>query len=223
MQMNKLKEVTLIHRRKYCGFLAQLARLAIIDKTLYETLNPKVQQYFPEMQHTAGTAMLVPEDFQTFIQKPMRSFIQIDTTFVDGGITDLSGGQADYTQTDSNYAQARQEYDAGAAQLRKYSTPPPPVPNYGPPVGGFPAPPPPFTAPPPAPSGGPPPAENGGAGGGLTCRALYDYASDEASDLSFYANEIINVIQQDDDDSGWWEGEVNGRQGLFPKSYVEQL
>ena len=51
--------------------------------------------------------------------------------------------------------------------------------------------------------------------------ALYDYTSDEPSDLEFYAGDRIVILQQDEDESGWWEGELNGQTGIFPKTYVE--
>ncbi|KAI8818072.1 amoeboid myosin I-like protein [Fimicolochytrium jonesii] len=54
-----------------------------------------------------------------------------------------------------------------------------------------------------------------------TCRALYDYEASEADELSFKANDVISIINQDD--AGWWQGEVNGRKGLFPANYTEPM
>lgn len=50
-------------------------------------------------------------------------------------------------------------------------------------------------------------------------RALYNYDATEDSELSFKANEKLVVIQKDD--SGWWQGELNGRVGMFPSNFVE--
>eukprot|EP01113_Clastostelium_recurvatum_P041507 TRINITY_DN6601_c0_g1_i1.p1 TRINITY_DN6601_c0_g1~~TRINITY_DN6601_c0_g1_i1.p1 ORF type:complete len:475 (-),score=137.49 TRINITY_DN6601_c0_g1_i1:56-1411(-) len=52
-------------------------------------------------------------------------------------------------------------------------------------------------------------------------RALYDYVGADANELDFFASDIIMVIEQDD--SGWWTGEVEGRKGLFPSNYVEPV
>lgn len=49
--------------------------------------------------------------------------------------------------------------------------------------------------------------------------AVYDYQADKADELSFSENAIIYVIKKNDD--GWYEGVMNGVQGLFPGNYVE--
>jgi uncharacterized membrane-anchored protein YhcB (DUF1043 family) len=50
-------------------------------------------------------------------------------------------------------------------------------------------------------------------------RALYNYDATEESELSFKANDRLVVLQKDD--SGWWQGELNGRVGMFPSNFVE--
>eukprot|EP01132_Coremiostelium_polycephalum_P004026 gene4026-5037_t len=50
-------------------------------------------------------------------------------------------------------------------------------------------------------------------------RALYDYVGSDATELDFFSGDIISVI--DEDDSGWWRGELDGRTGLFPSNYCE--
>jgi len=52
-------------------------------------------------------------------------------------------------------------------------------------------------------------------------RALYDYVGADANELDFFANDTITVL--DEDASGWWTGEIDGRKGLFPSNYVEAL
>jgi len=63
----------------------------------------------------------------------------------------------------------------------------------------------------------PPPAVYGVA----TCVALYDFAGEQAEDLSFYARDIITILKEDDG-SGWLTGELNGAQGIFPASYIQR-
>jgi len=53
-----------------------------------------------------------------------------------------------------------------------------------------------------------------------TATALYDFAGEQATDLPFYAGDVITILQ-DDDGSGWLTGELNGRTGIFPSSYVQ--
>eukprot|EP01088_Endostelium_zonatum_P017632 TRINITY_DN52_c0_g1_i1.p1 TRINITY_DN52_c0_g1~~TRINITY_DN52_c0_g1_i1.p1 ORF type:complete len:386 (-),score=126.90 TRINITY_DN52_c0_g1_i1:105-1262(-) len=62
----------------------------------------------------------------------------------------------------------------------------------------------------------------GGGGNGFNCRALYDYAGENAGDLSFNEGDII-VVNDDSDPSGWWSGEVHGVSGFFPSNFVERL
>lgn len=53
-----------------------------------------------------------------------------------------------------------------------------------------------------------------------TVTALYDYQGQQPEDLSFRAGDVIKVIS-DDDGSGWMEGELRGKKGIFPTSYVQ--
>ncbi|XP_041845286.1 F-BAR and double SH3 domains protein 1-like [Melanotaenia boesemani] len=54
-------------------------------------------------------------------------------------------------------------------------------------------------------------------------RALYSYQAQSAEELSFQEGALIHLIrcQQGEVDDGFWEGELNGRIGVFPSSMVE--
>jgi len=54
-------------------------------------------------------------------------------------------------------------------------------------------------------------------------RALWGYNENgqDADDLSFAAGDIIEIVEETNAD--WWMGKVNGKQALFPSSYVEKL
>ncbi|XP_071786557.1 F-BAR and double SH3 domains protein 2-like isoform X3 [Asterias amurensis] len=54
-------------------------------------------------------------------------------------------------------------------------------------------------------------------------RALYDYQGSSEEELSFSEGCIIKVLTRDDEGDGFWEGELNGRQGAFPSLLVEEL
>ncbi|ORY83610.1 hypothetical protein BCR37DRAFT_378578 [Protomyces lactucae-debilis] len=56
-------------------------------------------------------------------------------------------------------------------------------------------------------------------------KALYEYRSEHADDLSFGPEQIIHVTEVEDDEwlSGWYEGPKGRCQGMFPKNYVEVL
>nr|XP_034954835.1 unconventional myosin-Ie-like [Zootoca vivipara] len=53
------------------------------------------------------------------------------------------------------------------------------------------------------------------------CRALYAYDAQDTDELSFNANEFIEIIKEDP--SGWWQGRIRGKEGLFPWNYVEKI
>lgn len=49
--------------------------------------------------------------------------------------------------------------------------------------------------------------------------ALYDYEAKSDNEVSLKKGEVVHVHEERD--KGWWYGEVNGKYGLFPGSYVE--
>jgi len=63
----------------------------------------------------------------------------------------------------------------------------------------------------------------GGALRGVSkCRGLFDYEATDPNELSFRQGDIITVLQKDP--SGWWQGELNGRIGVFPSvEWVEEI
>ncbi|XP_017562352.1 myosin IEb [Pygocentrus nattereri] len=53
------------------------------------------------------------------------------------------------------------------------------------------------------------------------CRALYAYDAQDTDELSFNADDIIEIVNEDP--SGWWFGRLRGREGVFPGNYVEKI
>ncbi|CAL1185104.1 unnamed protein product [Candida parapsilosis] len=50
------------------------------------------------------------------------------------------------------------------------------------------------------------------------CYALYDFHGVEPGDLSFKKGNRIKILERTGD---WWQGEIKGKQGLFPSNYVK--
>jgi len=72
---------------------------------------------------------------------------------------------------------------------------------------------------------------HGGNGGGahgngnaavmkIRTQAIYDFTGEDEGELSFKKGDIIFVT---DNTGDWWEGEVNGMQGVLPSNYVTLL
>nr|XP_039262596.1 unconventional myosin-Ie-like isoform X1 [Styela clava] len=53
------------------------------------------------------------------------------------------------------------------------------------------------------------------------CKAMYDYAAQDTDEISFSADDILEVVKEDP--SGWWTGRFRGKEGLFPGNYVEKI
>ncbi|KAJ2804414.1 BAR adaptor protein Hob1 [Coemansia guatemalensis] len=54
-------------------------------------------------------------------------------------------------------------------------------------------------------------------------RALYDYSSSEKGDLNFREGQVFKLVKRTPDTDDWWTGEIDGRIGVFPGNYVEEL
>ncbi|EAX93059.1 Variant SH3 domain containing protein [Trichomonas vaginalis G3] len=52
----------------------------------------------------------------------------------------------------------------------------------------------------------------------LYAYGIENYNSEDPADLQFVRGDKIRVLQQHN--SGWWDGELNGKRGLFPRSFV---
>lgn len=60
---------------------------------------------------------------------------------------------------------------------------------------------------------------------GIWAKALYDYEACSGEELSFITGTLIRILRKDENgiDDGFWEGELNGRVGVFPSLVVEEL
>ncbi|XP_057188198.1 SH3 domain-containing protein 19 isoform X2 [Triplophysa rosa] len=54
---------------------------------------------------------------------------------------------------------------------------------------------------------------------GVWAKALYDFTAETEDDLPFQQGDQILVTAHTDDE--WWSGRINGREGIFPKAFVE--
>jgi hypothetical protein len=54
---------------------------------------------------------------------------------------------------------------------------------------------------------------------GKYVRALFSYEAAADIELDLKEGDVIKVLKEDE--SGWWQGEVDGRVGWFPFNYIE--
>jgi len=57
----------------------------------------------------------------------------------------------------------------------------------------------------------------------LKARVLFEYKKAADDELTLNVNDIITILDKNLEDEGWWKGEVNGRIGVFPDNYVEEI
>jgi hypothetical protein len=67
-----------------------------------------------------------------------------------------------------------------------------------------------------------PPSYSTAANGLGSIEALYDYnGQNPSTDLSFHRGDIIQLTEMINDD--WWKGSLNGKVGIFPRTYVKKI
>jgi len=54
---------------------------------------------------------------------------------------------------------------------------------------------------------------------GEWAEVVYDYSSEDPGDLEIKANQRVLILEKSSED--WWKGELDGRRGLVPASYVK--
>ncbi|XP_061463504.1 CD2-associated protein isoform X1 [Rhineura floridana] len=52
------------------------------------------------------------------------------------------------------------------------------------------------------------------------CKTLYAYEGTNEDELSFKEGSIIQIISKDTGEAGWWKGELNGKEGVFPDNFA---
>eukprot|EP01104_Vermistella_antarctica_P014730 TRINITY_DN468_c1_g1_i12.p1 TRINITY_DN468_c1_g1~~TRINITY_DN468_c1_g1_i12.p1 ORF type:complete len:489 (+),score=132.63 TRINITY_DN468_c1_g1_i12:152-1618(+) len=54
----------------------------------------------------------------------------------------------------------------------------------------------------------------------IKAKALYPFAGQDGTELTFNFGDIITIVGKNGD---WWEGELNGKRGLLPANYVQEV
>ncbi|XP_050788066.1 SH3 domain-containing protein 21 isoform X2 [Gopherus flavomarginatus] len=55
------------------------------------------------------------------------------------------------------------------------------------------------------------------------CKAMFDYEPELQDELQLKRGDVVLVLCKETEDEGWWEGECDGKRGLFPDNFVMLL
>ncbi|XP_052451435.1 SH3 domain-containing kinase-binding protein 1 isoform X1 [Carassius gibelio] len=53
------------------------------------------------------------------------------------------------------------------------------------------------------------------------CKVIFPYEAQNEDELSIKEGDIVTIINKECADAGWWLGELNGKQGVFPDNFVK--
>ncbi|XP_051008895.1 CD2-associated protein [Acomys russatus] len=52
------------------------------------------------------------------------------------------------------------------------------------------------------------------------CRTLFAYEGTNEDELTFKEGDVIHLISKETGEAGWWKGELNGKEGVFPDNFA---
>lgn len=52
---------------------------------------------------------------------------------------------------------------------------------------------------------------------------MFPYEAENEDELTLKENDVIVVVSKSCEDPGWWKGEINGKEGVFPDNFVELM
>jgi len=55
------------------------------------------------------------------------------------------------------------------------------------------------------------------------CIVLFPYSAQNQDELTLVEGEMITILSRNIEDAGWWRGELNGKQGVFPDNFVKVI
>lgn len=53
------------------------------------------------------------------------------------------------------------------------------------------------------------------------CKVIFNYEQDHEDELSLNIGEIVDILGEEEE--GWWRGILNGKEGVFPSNFVEEI
>lgn len=207
-----LQQFEKLERSRMRIFLDQLDRFA----AQHDTLKTNMEQVAQSL-HQQVTAVDIESDVQEFIKTsatgkpaaPHVEYIPCKSSIIDHAM-DFKPNNAGSVPAAAAVFASSPATNGAEASASASSVPPSPITNT-----------PSNAAPVAAASAAVVASSSFGGGSGETAVALYDFDQNEADDLAFKVGDVIKLISSPDNED-WWQGEKDGRTGIFPKSYVQK-
>jgi len=193
MRGNKLRDVILLERKKYGNFLSSWNYFVAREVDNHTAALNNFKASEANWTALAASINTAPKDVEDMIRKQERTLVQIQP--------DDSAGRSTSEEFKISYnpgSQGPSTYSSYAdydnSYDNQYNSETRSSTDYGSNNSGY-----------------------------SQARALYDYTSEEATDLPLVQGELIDVVQHDDG-SGWTKGSnQSGQVGIFPTSYIQYL
>jgi len=196
-RQDRLQEILLMERARYCNVLNMWTSVADSQISKYKSCVASLEQQNPRWKEVGQTGTSLPSNCQQLV-KAVGVQERTATSLFGGGGDEgyYEGGYYEEGYYEEGYDEGYYEegyeegyYEEGYEEAYEES----------------------YAAPTPA-----------AAGGSFKARALYDYQGTHDYELSFGTGDIITVTNEDAS-TGWWTGELNGVVGPFPGNYVQRI
>lgn len=53
------------------------------------------------------------------------------------------------------------------------------------------------------------------------CKVIFNYVQDHEDELTLNLGDIVDILGEEEE--GWWRGVLNGKEGVFPSNFVEEI
>ena len=57
----------------------------------------------------------------------------------------------------------------------------------------------------------------------MRAKALFTYDAQQSDELTVPEGSVLYIVEKDGDGSGWWTCELQGRKGMVPANYLEEI
>ena len=59
--------------------------------------------------------------------------------------------------------------------------------------------------------------------GAQHCECVFPYNGQNTDELTLRVGQVVRIINKDEEDAGWWKGELDGVVGVFPDNFVKMI